>query len=111
MKDGSEYQQNNFFEWYKLSILEVQDKGLVICEGLLDVDILHWDAQRYERRSMGGTSSPSLWVYPPMVDDNVLNHIIDETHARTLWQKLEELYALKEGTNKMFLIKKLMCLR
>jgi hypothetical protein len=38
------------------------------------------------------------------VNDNVLNHIIDETHARTLWQKSEELYALKEGTNKMFLI-------
>jgi hypothetical protein len=38
----------------------------------------------------------------------VLNHIIDETHAHTLWQKLEELYARKEGTNKMFLIKKLM---
>ena len=45
------------------------------------------------------------------VDDNVLNHIIDETHARTLWQKLEELFARKEGTNKMFLIKQLMCLR
>ncbi|KAJ1270585.1 hypothetical protein BS78_06G063600 [Paspalum vaginatum] len=30
-----------------------------------------------------------------------------ETHACTLWQKLEELYARKEGTNKMFLIKQL----
>ena len=45
------------------------------------------------------------------VDDNVLNHIIDETHAHTLWQKLEELFARKEGPNKMFLIKQLMCLR
>ena len=27
------------------------------------------------------------------VDDNVLNHISGETHARTLWNKLEELYA------------------
>ena len=45
------------------------------------------------------------------VDDNVLNHISDETHARTLWQKLEELYARKEDTNKMFLIKQLMNLR
>lgn len=45
------------------------------------------------------------------VDDNVLNHIIGETHAHTLWQKLEELFARKEGTNKMFLIKQLMCLR
>ena len=40
-----------------------------------------------------------------------MNHISDETHARTLWQKLEELYARKEGTNKMFLIKQLMNLR
>ena len=45
------------------------------------------------------------------MDDNVFNHISDETHARTLWQKLEELYARKEGTNKMFLIKQLMNLK
>jgi hypothetical protein len=44
------------------------------------------------------------------MDDNVLNHIHDETHVHTLWKKLE-LYAHKEGTNKMFLIKKLMHLR
>ena len=31
------------------------------------------------------------------VDDNVLNHISGETHARTLWNKLEQLYALKTG--------------
>jgi hypothetical protein len=45
------------------------------------------------------------------VDDNVLNHIFDETHAHTLWRKLDELYACKEGANKIFLIKKLMRLR
>uniref|UniRef100_A0ACD5V194 Uncharacterized protein n=1 Tax=Avena sativa TaxID=4498 RepID=A0ACD5V194_AVESA len=45
------------------------------------------------------------------VDDNALNHIIDESHACILWKKLEELYACKEGTNKMFLTKKLMRLR
>ena len=45
------------------------------------------------------------------VDDNVLNHIVGETHARTLWNKLEELYARKTGNNKMFLIKQLMALR
>ena len=60
---------------------------------------------------MGGTSSPSSGFIRQWVDDNVLNHIIEETHARTLWQKVEELYARKEGTNKMFLIKKLICLR
>jgi hypothetical protein len=49
-----------------------------------------------------------IWQW---VDDNVLNHIIDETRAHTLWRKLDELYAHKEGTNKMFLIKKLMRLR
>ena len=45
------------------------------------------------------------------VDDNVLNHIIGETHARSLWNKLEQLYARKTGNNKMFLIKQLMTLR
>ena len=47
----------------------------------------------------------------PWVDDNVLNHTSDETHTRTLWQKLEELYAPKERTNMMYLIKQLMHLR
>lgn len=42
------------------------------------------------------------------VDDNVLNHVIEETHARTLWNKLGELYARKTGNNKLFLFKQLM---
>ena len=41
VKDGSEYQQNGFFEWYKLSSLEEQDEGLVICEGILEAGVLH----------------------------------------------------------------------
>ena len=45
------------------------------------------------------------------VDDNVLNHISGETHARTLWDKLEELYARKTDNNKMFLMKQMMYLR
>jgi hypothetical protein len=40
-----------------------------------------------------------------------LNHVDGETHACTLWQKLEELYARKIENNKMFLIKQLMYLR
>jgi len=45
------------------------------------------------------------------IDDNVLNHIIGETHARALWIKLEQLYARKSGNNKMFLIKQLLALK
>jgi hypothetical protein len=30
VKDGSEYQQNDIIEWYKLSILEEQDEGFVV---------------------------------------------------------------------------------
>ncbi|CAH1444283.1 unnamed protein product [Lactuca virosa] len=45
------------------------------------------------------------------VDDNVLNHISVETHARTLWNKLEQLYARKSGNNKLFLIKQLIGLK
>lgn len=45
------------------------------------------------------------------VDDNVLNHIVGETHERIVWNKLEQLYARKPGNNKMFLIKQLMTLR
>lgn len=45
------------------------------------------------------------------VDDNVLNHISGETHARTLWSKLEQLYAQKTGNSKLFLIKQMMGLK
>ncbi|GKC90017.1 hypothetical protein Tco_1150666 [Tanacetum coccineum] len=45
------------------------------------------------------------------VDDNVLNHICEETHAHTLWNKFEQLYARKTGNNKLFLIKQMMRLK
>ncbi|GKD43630.1 putative RNA-directed DNA polymerase, partial [Tanacetum coccineum] len=45
------------------------------------------------------------------VDDNVFNHICEETHARTLWNKLEQLYARKTRNNKLFLIKQMMRLK
>ena len=45
------------------------------------------------------------------VEDNVLNHIIGETHARTLWTKLEQLYAGRTGNNKLYLIKQMMALK
>ncbi|CAA7059133.1 unnamed protein product [Microthlaspi erraticum] len=45
------------------------------------------------------------------VDDNVLHHIENEVNARSLWLKLEQLYARKTGNNKMYMIKKLIELR
>ena len=42
------------------------------------------------------------------VKNNVYNHICNETHARTLWNKLEELYASNTGNNKLFYLTKLM---
>ncbi|KAK0594999.1 hypothetical protein LWI29_002469 [Acer saccharum] len=45
------------------------------------------------------------------VDDNIYNHVSEETHARSLWNKLEQLYAQKTGNNKSFLIKKLLGLK
>ena len=44
------------------------------------------------------------------VDDNVLNHVSEEKHARSLWNKLEQVYARKTGNNKLFLIKKMIIL-
>ena len=36
---------------------------------------------------------------------------MNETHARSLWNKLETLYASKTGNNKLFLLKRLMNIR
>ena len=41
------------------------------------------------------------------VEDNVYNHICNETHARSLWNKLEMLYSSKTGNNKLFYLTKL----
>ena len=48
------------------------------------------------------------WYIRQCVEDNVRNHIVNETHARTLWEKLETLYASKNGNKKLFLFKQLM---
>ena len=39
------------------------------------------------------------------VEDNVLNHIANKTNAKTLWNKLEQLYASRTSNNKLFLFK------
>jgi len=41
----------------------------------------------------------------------VLNHIIEETDARVLWTKLEQLYARITENNKMFLVKQMLALK
>jgi hypothetical protein len=38
VKDGSENQQNNIFEWYTLSSSE---KQYIVCEGILEAGVLH----------------------------------------------------------------------
>lgn len=45
------------------------------------------------------------------VDDNVYNHIANETHARTLWEKIESLYASKSGNKKFYLLNRFLNLR
>ena len=44
------------------------------------------------------------------VEDNVYNHIANESNAKDLWQKLESLYASKSG-NKLYLLNILINLR
>jgi hypothetical protein len=41
VKDRSEYQQNDIIEWYKLSSLEEQDEGFVVCKGILEASVHH----------------------------------------------------------------------
>ncbi|KAK8589806.1 hypothetical protein V6N12_024197 [Hibiscus sabdariffa] len=45
------------------------------------------------------------------VQENVYNHIDQETHARTLWEKLESLYVSRSDNNKLFLLKEMMELK
>lgn len=40
-----------------------------------------------------------------------MNHINDEVHAKSLWLKLESLYASKSGNNKLYLIKQFLGLK
>ncbi|RVX19049.1 Retrovirus-related Pol polyprotein from transposon TNT 1-94 [Vitis vinifera] len=61
---------------------------------------------RSGRSSFSSRIEPLQWA-----DDNVLNHVSEEKHARSLWNKLEQLYARKTGNNKLFLIKKMINLK
>ncbi|RDX93346.1 hypothetical protein CR513_24405, partial [Mucuna pruriens] len=45
------------------------------------------------------------------VDDNVYNHIASEIDAKTLWEKIESLYASKCGNNKLFLLNSIVSLK
>ena len=45
------------------------------------------------------------------VEDNVYNHIANETHAGTLWEKIESLYVSKSDNSKLYLLNCLMNLR
>ncbi|RDX94958.1 hypothetical protein CR513_22583, partial [Mucuna pruriens] len=45
------------------------------------------------------------------MDDNVYNPIASETHTRTLWEKIESLYASKCGNNKLFLLNSIVSLK
>jgi len=45
------------------------------------------------------------------VEDNVYYHIANETHGRTLREKIESLYASKSDNNKLYLLNCLMNLR
>lgn len=49
-----------------------------------------------------------IWQY---VEDNVYNHIANETYARTLWKKIESLYASNSRNNKLNLLNCLINLR
>lgn len=45
------------------------------------------------------------------VEEDVRNHIVNETHVRSLWKKLKILYALKTRNNKLSLLKQYMNIR
>lgn len=45
------------------------------------------------------------------IDHDVYNHICNETHARTLWNKLELTFASMTDNNELFLLKKMIQLK
>ena len=45
------------------------------------------------------------------VEDNVYNHIANETHAKTSWEKIESLYVSKLENNKLFLLNSFISLK
>ena len=45
------------------------------------------------------------------VEENVSNHIANEEDAKSLWNKIETLYASSTGNNKLYLLNSLMNLR
>ena len=54
------------------------------------------------------TSHEEWFSFLEKPGDNVLNNVVNETNAKTLWNKFETLYASRTGNNKLFLLKQAM---
>jgi hypothetical protein len=91
--------------------LEEQDEGFVVCKGILEAGVHHWDARWHEARSVGCTSSTSLWIHLTMGRWQCLEPYHWWDTCTYLMAEIGRVVSRKEGTNKMFLIKKLMRLR
>ncbi|KAH7576429.1 hypothetical protein JRO89_XS01G0063200 [Xanthoceras sorbifolium] len=102
---------SDHLKWFKLSSLERKDGGLYLCEGF---SFIIFATAKTENKSEVGWTLLHRQVcgfIKQWVSDNVLNHISGKTHARALWNKVEQLYARKTGNNKLFLNKQMVDLK
>lgn len=85
---------------------EKNEKSL-LCEKLASTSICYTNARIKKPMKRELKHAQVCGFIRQWIDDNMFNHICNEMHARSLWEKLESLYARKTGNNKLFLIKKI----
>ncbi|KAF3657853.1 hypothetical protein FXO37_14702 [Capsicum annuum] len=92
--------------------------NVVLCDVTEENDLKKYDGASGRSFRFGNMSDDDyflqcrqLFIDRGLSVDNVRNHIMNETYARSLRDKLETLYASKTGNNKLFLLKKLMNIR
>ncbi|PKI47152.1 hypothetical protein CRG98_032466 [Punica granatum] len=57
------------------------------------------------------TNQKTIGLIRQRIDNSIYHHVAQETNAKVLWDKLENLYARKTPQNKAFLVNKLVHLR
>jgi len=110
MNDRGKY-KDVCFKWYKLSFVEGQDERLVVCKEIESSRLCYIKVRFYVWWRRGLWAITCMCFIHKYVEDNDYNHIANETHDRTLWEKIKSLYASKSSNNKLYLLNFLMNLR
>ena len=82
-------------KWKKLQHMEKQDERYIVREEDASSGYSAHKTENVTDENWKFEHQQVCGYIRQWVEDNFRNHIVNETHARTLWEKLETFYASK----------------